>query len=113
MAVSSHADCQGVKVSPLLAVVARQVYRSGLPLSRGGTPIKEGDRMDTAVRSFDPERMKAARKSASMSQRDLADVSGIPVNMIREYEQGKSIPSVPRLFIIADTLRCGADDLAS
>jgi transcriptional regulator with XRE-family HTH domain len=69
--------------------------------------------METVVRSFDPERMKAARRSANMSQRDLADRSGIPVTMIREYEQGKSIPSVPRLFIIADTLKCSADDLAS
>lgn len=69
--------------------------------------------MPTETRSFDPERMKAARKSASMSQRDLADVSGIPVTMIREYEQGKSDPSVARLFKIADTLGCRADELAS
>lgn len=69
--------------------------------------------MDTAIRSFNPEKMKAARRNANMSQRDLADRSGIPVTMIREYEQGKSIPSVPRLFIIADTLKCSADDLAS
>jgi transcriptional regulator with XRE-family HTH domain len=69
--------------------------------------------METVVRTFDPERMKAARRRANMSQRDLADRSGIPVTMIQEYEQGKSIPSVPRLFIIADTLKCSADDLAS
>lgn len=67
--------------------------------------------MTTVVRTFDPERMKAARKRADMTQARLCYISGISVNMIREYEQGKSIPSVPRLFIIADTLGCSLEDL--
>lgn len=69
--------------------------------------------METKNREFDPGKMKAARKRASMSQLDLCYASGIPVTMIREYEQGKSGPSVARLFIIADTLGCSADELAS
>lgn len=69
--------------------------------------------METKNREFDPGKMKAARHRAGLSQLELQTASGIPVTMIREYEQGKSDPSVTRLFIIADTLGCSADELAS
>lgn len=62
-------------------------------------------------RKFDPDSMKRLRRRHKMSQPDFATVSGIPLDTVRMYEQGRTLPSVERLFIIADTFRCSLDDL--
>lgn len=48
-----------------------------------------------------------------MTQVMLAQASGIPIDTIRDYEQGRSTPSVERLFILADTLACSMDEFAT
>jgi transcriptional regulator with XRE-family HTH domain len=65
------------------------------------------------VRKFDPEKLRRLRRAAKMTQPKMAERSGVPLDTYRDYEQGKAVPSVPRLFILADTLRCSLDDLAS
>lgn len=67
----------------------------------------------TVSRKFDPERLRALRLLAKMTQPKMAERSGVPVDTYRDYEQGRAVPSVPRLFILADTLGCSLDDLAS
>lgn len=49
--------------------------------------------------------LKAARNAANLTQSDLSRITGIPVGTIREYEQGRCLPSVPRLATLVDALR--------
>lgn len=65
----------------------------------------------TVKRKFDPQAMKRLRKKHKISQPIFAAVSGIPLDTIRMYEQGRTLPSVERLFIIADTFGCALDEL--
>lgn len=62
-------------------------------------------------RKFDPQSMKRLRKRHKLSQPRFATLSGIPLDTVRMYEQGRALPSVARLFIIADTFKCPLDDL--
>lgn len=62
-------------------------------------------------RKFDPQAMKRLRRYKKMSQPEFATLSGIPLDTIRMYEQGRTLPSIERLFIIADTFRCSLDAL--
>jgi transcriptional regulator with XRE-family HTH domain len=42
------------------------------------------------------EWLKAARRRAQLSQRELSEVSGIPIRTIQEYEQGRCEPGLSR-----------------
>jgi len=66
----------------------------------------------TAVRAYDKDAIKKIRRTAGFTQVKLAERSGIPLDTIRDYEQGRSTPSVERLFILADTLGCSTEDFA-
>lgn len=63
-----------------------------------------------ANRRFDHTKIAKMRKRVKITQYALATLSGIPLDTIRQYEQGRAVPSVPRLFLIADTLGCRTDD---
>lgn len=66
----------------------------------------------TANRRFDPDKMKIIRRlTAKLSQREFSVRSKIPIDTVREYEQGRTVPSVERLAVIADTLGCSLDEL--
>lgn len=68
--------------------------------------------MDTPTRRrFDPDAMKKLRKKARLTQPAFATASGIPLDTVRMYEQARTMPSLERLVIIADTLGCRIDDL--
>lgn len=62
-------------------------------------------------RRFDPSAMKRLRRKLRVSQPQFAELSGIPLDTVRMYEQGRTLPSLERLFIIADTFGCPIDDL--
>lgn len=68
---------------------------------------------ETTVRRFDQLALKRLRKRASMTQVMLAQSSGIPIDTVRDYEQGRSTPSVERLFLLATWLDCSMDDFAT
>ena len=59
------------------------------------------------------ERLRAARESLGLSQKELAERAGIPVPSLKAYEAGKSIPggeailSLSRVGISADWLLSG------
>jgi transcriptional regulator with XRE-family HTH domain len=66
----------------------------------------------TAVRTYDKDALRKIRRRAGLTQVALATCSGVPLDTIRDYEQGRSTPSVDRLFILADTLGCSTEDFA-
>jgi len=54
---------------------------------------------------------KAYRIKADITQRDLSIQTGIPLSMIREYEQGKCMPGPRRLLLIMNLLSIPAHEL--
>jgi len=67
----------------------------------------------TTGRTFDHTKIKPKRRAKNWSQPVFARLSGIPLDTLRLYEQGRAVPSVGRLFMIADTLGCSLDDLST
>lgn len=57
------------------------------------------------------ERIKAARKKAGMTQKELADKLGIPYQGISQYERGIRNPKIDTLVKIADSLGVSAPSL--
>lgn len=58
--------------------------------------------------------LKQQRKSAGLTQKELADKSGVKLRMIRAYEQGYqdiSRAEVSSVVKLAKVLRCSAEDL--
>lgn len=55
---------------------------------------------------------KAYRVLANITQRNLSVETGIPLSMIRDYEQGRSIPSPKRLIVIMSRLDIPASELS-
>jgi transcriptional regulator with XRE-family HTH domain len=47
---------------------------------------------------------KGHRIMAGITQRDLSTETGIPLSMIREYEQGRCMPGPARLILIVNRL---------
>lgn len=73
------------------------------------------DKMNALYRAAQPEtQLKQRRKSAGLSQRELAERSGVPIRTIQQYEQRqKSInkAQAESLVMLAKVLCCGVDDL--
>src|SRR6266487_3870776 len=59
------------------------------------------------------ERLRSARESASLSQSQLAKLSGIPKPMLSRYENDHILPSVDTLLRLSDSLKLGAGSLLS
>ncbi|MBR3223808.1 MAG: helix-turn-helix transcriptional regulator [Atopobiaceae bacterium] len=55
--------------------------------------------------------LRALRTLRNLSQRDLADVSGVSYESIKGYESGKSVMSLENAAKIADALDCSVDAL--
>jgi transcriptional regulator with XRE-family HTH domain len=49
-------------------------------------------------------RLRLSRRGKGWTRPDLEKVTGIPVNTIRQYEEGRAIPSAPRLVLLAQAL---------
>lgn len=73
------------------------------------------DKMNELYRTAKPEtNLKLLRKQAGISQRQLADFSGVPLRTIQQYEQRqKNInkAQVEYLWMFAKTLNCRVEDL--
>lgn len=73
------------------------------------------DKMHELIRVAKPEtNLKHLRQKAGLSQRELADLSGVPLRTIQQYEQRqKSINKAQAeyLVMLSKTLRCAVDDL--
>lgn len=55
--------------------------------------------------------LKAARKSAGMTQEQAADASGIPVGTIRRWEQGRHEPDIESIIRLAKVYGVTTDTL--
>ena len=73
------------------------------------------DKMNTMYKAAKPEtNLKFLRQKAGLSQRDLADLSGVPVRTIQQYEQRqKNINKAQAeyLVVLAKVLCCEVEDL--
>ena len=73
------------------------------------------DRMNELHRAANPEtKLKQLRQRTGLSQSELAEVSGVPVRTIQQYEQRqKSINKAKAeyLIMLARALHCNAEDL--
>lgn len=73
------------------------------------------DRMNAYYRAIQPEtNLKHMRKRAGLSQSELAEMSGVPLRTIQQYEQRqKNInkAQVEYLLMLAQALCCKVDDL--
>ena len=73
------------------------------------------DRMDAYYRAMQPQtNLKKMRLRAGFSQSELADISGVPVRTIQQYEQRqKNInkAQVKYLLMLAQALCCRVEDL--
>ena len=60
------------------------------------------------------KRLKELRGQADLTQQQLAEVVGIPLGTIREYEQGKRLKDPPLSFVakLAKALGVSTDEFA-
>jgi transcriptional regulator with XRE-family HTH domain len=65
--------------------------------------------MPTMTMRFSGAALRTVRRDAGMTQRDLADATGIPLDTLREYERDKYAPSAQRLALLAVTLNVSID----
>jgi transcriptional regulator with XRE-family HTH domain len=49
-------------------------------------------------------RLRLSRRRKGWTRRDLEKATGIPMNTLRQYEDGYAIPSAPRLVLLAQAL---------
>lgn len=66
--------------------------------------------MDT-LRSLIGSRIRALRKSSSMSQADLADLIGCDAPLIGRYERGIHLPNIEQLIRIATVFNVAPGEL--
>lgn len=57
------------------------------------------------------KRIQQKRKSANLSQEQLANIAGLEIPTISKIENGKTKISLPSLIQIANGLECSADEL--
>lgn len=57
--------------------------------------------------------IKTAREKAEMTQTDLADLIGVVVSTVSEWESGKYNPQIERLPAIAKALKVQVEDLVA
>lgn len=57
------------------------------------------------------ERLKKLRKEKYKTQQDFADALGVSIESVRNWEQGRIIPEMNRLFSICSHLNCDLDYL--
>lgn len=73
------------------------------------------DKMDELYKAANPDtNLKCLRQTAKLSQRELAELSGVPVRTIQQYEQRqKNINKAQAeyLVLLAKALCCEIDDL--
>ena len=55
--------------------------------------------------------IREARKKAGLTQKDLADFSGVAKITIQQYEAGKRQPRLEQLMKLADTMEINIDEL--
>lgn len=67
----------------------------------------------TLVRTYDHTKIKKYRRAVKLTQYAASQLAGFPIDTWRDYEQGRSTPSVTRLFLIADVLGKRLDDFAA
>jgi transcriptional regulator with XRE-family HTH domain len=58
------------------------------------------------------ERLKRLRERAGLTQPQMAEAAGVPVSTLRQWEQGRRLPSLEGFIALADGLGVTLDELA-
>jgi transcriptional regulator with XRE-family HTH domain len=58
------------------------------------------------------EHLKRLREAAGLSQPQLAQAAGVPVGTLRQWEQGRRLPSLEGFIALAAGLGVSLDELA-
>lgn len=58
-----------------------------------------------------PENIKELRKNLKMTQKDLAQITGLSIGTIQGYEQGRYEPKIETLRLLMDALSCSYEDI--
>lgn len=96
-----------------LAVSLSGVYAIG-GVKMASRPIKGRHVMARGrLRGFDPDRLRAARISAQMTQEQLAIRAGVARSAITSWEAGKNAPDPRRARAIAQLLNIRISDLSA
>jgi transcriptional regulator with XRE-family HTH domain len=64
---------------------------------------------ETDVRFVFAARLRGSRREKRWTRPDLERETGIPANTIRMYEDARSLPSAPRLVVLAQALDVKAE----
>ncbi|MDT3239602.1 helix-turn-helix transcriptional regulator [Pseudomonas amygdali pv. morsprunorum] len=72
--------------------------------------IFSGDEVDT-LRSVVGAKIKALRKSTTMSQADLAEMIGCDAPLVSRYERGTTLPGIEQLIRIATVFNVAPGEL--
>lgn len=67
--------------------------------------------MDTDLAQRVADRLRSLRSSRSLSQRALADASGIALRTIEDLERGRYAAKAETIVALARALHCSTDDL--
>lgn len=57
-------------------------------------------------------RIKSIRIDVGLDQKTLADMSGVQINSIAQYELGNTVMGFDKACALADALGCSLDELA-
>jgi transcriptional regulator with XRE-family HTH domain len=57
------------------------------------------------------QRIKERRTELGIGPGELMDKLQCTIGMVNHYETGKHLPTLPRLIILAKTLKCSTDEL--
>ena len=97
------------------AVCSHQRHGGSLPAYHEMDIRQFADKVNAMYKAAKPEtNLKLLRQKAGLSQRDLADLSGVPVRTIQQYEQRqKNINKAQAeyLVVLAKVLCCEVGDL--
>lgn len=58
-----------------------------------------------------PENIKKLRKNLNMTQKELAENTGLSIGTIQGYEQGRYAPKLDALRLLMETLCCSYSDI--
>lgn len=80
-------------------------------MSSRSTPFSQDPRLHSLSMAVFGETLKRLRQEKSRSQQELANLIGVHVRQVCEYEMGTSIPTPDRIHRMGESLEASADEL--
>jgi transcriptional regulator with XRE-family HTH domain len=74
-------------------------------------PQQKTQKLRDAMKRFSPEKLKAGREAAGLSQSQLAHIAGVDRTSLNKVERGHRVPTLASLARLAHAIGCTVDDL--